>query len=67
MLGPGFPGGSAGFPEVFELSFVPERVHGLPEAVMLIGRELTIFCKLLDRRTLKARVIAFDVIEDVGF
>ena len=38
---PGFPGGFAGLPEGFEVLLVAEGVHGLPEAVVEEGMNLT--------------------------
>jgi hypothetical protein len=63
---PGFPGGVAGGPELFELLLVAEGVHGLPEAVVGEGLDLAAGDQGFDGLALEHPVVVFNLGDDFG-
>src|SRR5271167_1056887 len=63
---PGFPGGFVGGPEVFELVFVSEGVHGLPEAVVEEGVDFALGDEGFDGFALEHLRVVGDGVEDFG-
>src|ERR1700730_15445132 len=62
-LAPDGPRCLAAFPQTFELTLVAQRVAGLPEALMLIGRKLAVEGKIAERLEVPRSRIAGDVVD----
>src|SRR2546422_212975 len=55
---PDLPGSSSSFPKRLQQLPISHSVHGLPEALVLVGHQLVIGRKFLERRLLEHRVLA---------
>ena len=54
---------SAAVPKRLEMILVPQGVHRLPKALMLVGHELIALHELSERRTFPGGAIAFDQVQ----
>src|SRR5271166_5510124 len=62
---PRFPRRLARVPELLQMTLVAQRVHRLPEALMVVHRQLAIVREPLERLPLPHRVVAVDVVADL--
>src|SRR5471032_367428 len=64
IASPFLPGRFAGVPECFELFLVAKRVHRLPEAFVIVDRELLVPSQALHRFAFPYRRVAVDIVGD---
>ena len=62
---PGFPGCFTGIPKIVEQLLLSQRIHALPEALVLVGHELAFRRQAGHRAIIPLRVVIFDVVENL--